>query len=47
MKILIVSDIHYSLKQFDWLLKVAHNFDLIVIAGDLLDVGEALASMPK
>ncbi len=38
MKILLVSDIHYSLKQFDWLVQVAPNFDLLVIAGDLLDV---------
>lgn len=45
MKSLIVSDLHYRLPHYDWLLKEAHNFDMIIIAGDLLDAG-ALAS-PK
>jgi Icc-related predicted phosphoesterase len=38
MKILLVSDLHYALKQYDWTLAVAPNFDLVVIAGDHLDV---------
>jgi Icc-related predicted phosphoesterase len=38
MKILVVADLHYSLKQFDWLADAAPNFDLVVIAGDLLDI---------
>ena len=38
MKCLIVADIHYALKQFDWLLSVAGGYDLVVIAGDLLEV---------
>jgi Icc-related predicted phosphoesterase len=38
MKILVVADLHYNLKQFDWLLEVAPAFDLVVIAGDLLDI---------
>lgn len=37
MRILAVADIHYSLPQFDWLLKVAPRYDLVIIAGDLLD----------
>jgi len=37
MKILSVADLHYSLPQFDWLLKVAPRYDLVVVAGDLLD----------
>lgn len=37
MKILITADIHYSLKQYDWLTHVAANFDLVILAGDLLD----------
>jgi Icc-related predicted phosphoesterase len=37
MKVLIVSDLHYSLRQFDWLLRVADDYDLVIIAGDLLD----------
>jgi Icc-related predicted phosphoesterase len=37
MKILAVADLHYTLKQWDWLVQVADTVDLIVIAGDLLD----------
>ena len=43
MKILLVADLHYDLKQFDWLLEEAPHYDLVVVAGDLLDVG-SLAS---
>ena len=38
MKCLLVSDLHYSLKQFDWVLEVASSFDVVVIAGDHLDI---------
>jgi Icc-related predicted phosphoesterase len=38
MRILLVSDLHYSLKQFDWLQSVAGSFDVVVIAGDHLDL---------
>jgi Icc-related predicted phosphoesterase len=38
MRWLQVSDLHYTLKQFDWLDSVASDFDLIVIAGDHLDI---------
>ncbi|NRB00156.1 MAG: metallophosphoesterase [Rhodobacteraceae bacterium] len=38
MRILVVSDLHYALKQFDWLKARAPGFDLVVIAGDLLEV---------
>ncbi len=38
MKILVVSDLHYRLKQFDWILVQAERFDSIIIAGDLLDI---------
>lgn len=38
MRILVTADIHYSLKQFDWLNRVAGEFDLLVIAGDHLDI---------
>ncbi|HEX6660229.1 MAG TPA: metallophosphoesterase, partial [Ilumatobacter sp.] len=37
-RVLLVSDLHYSLRQFDWVVGVASNFDLVVLAGDLLDV---------
>jgi Icc-related predicted phosphoesterase len=42
MRILLVSDLHYSLPQFDWLDDVAPAFDLVVIAGDLLDISSAV-----
>lgn len=38
MRLLVVSDLHYSLKQFDWLCGRAKGHDLLVIAGDLLDL---------
>jgi Icc-related predicted phosphoesterase len=39
MRCLFVADLHYSLPQFDWLLKAAAGYDLVVLAGDALDVG--------
>jgi len=42
MKILFVADLHYALKQFDWLTARAGSFDLAIIGGDLLDLGSAL-----
>jgi Icc-related predicted phosphoesterase len=42
MRLLFVSDLHYSLKQFDWLLSQAQDFDAVVIGGDLLDLSSAL-----
>ena len=38
MRILLVSDLHYRLRQFDWLMAAARSFDAVAIAGDLLDV---------
>ncbi len=39
MRCLFVADLHYSLPQFDWLLQAAPGYDLVVLAGDALDVG--------
>jgi len=39
MKILAVSDLHFGLKQFDWVSQQAERYDLVIIAGDLLDIG--------
>ena len=39
MRCLVVADLHYSLPQFDWLLAAAPQFDLVIFAGDALDVG--------
>ncbi len=42
MKCLLVSDLHYTLKQFDWLNSVADQFDSVIIAGDMLDISSAV-----
>ena len=42
MKMLFVADLHYGLKQFDWLIATASDFDAVVIGGDLLDLSSAL-----
>src|SRR5258707_10140293 len=42
MKLLFVADLHYALKQFDWLVANAANFNPIVIGGDLLDLASSL-----
>lgn len=42
MRCLLVSDLHYTLKQFDWVLNVAKDFDVVVIAGDHLDISSAV-----
>jgi Icc-related predicted phosphoesterase len=39
MRCLFVADLHYSLAQFDWLLQAAPRYDVVVLAGDALDMG--------
>src|SRR3954452_17565559 len=36
--ILAASDVHYRLGSLDWLCEVAADYDVVVLAGDLLDV---------
>ena len=43
MRGLLVSDIHYALKQFDWVHEAASRFDLVVVAGDSLDISSVVA----
>lgn len=38
MRILLVSDLHYTLRQLDFVVEAAPDFDVVVIAGDLLDI---------
>jgi Icc-related predicted phosphoesterase len=38
MRLLCVSDVHYNLPQMDWTLDRAGQVDVVVLAGDLLDV---------
>ncbi len=42
MKCLLISDLHYALKQFDWASTVAKDFDIVVIAGDHLDISSTV-----
>lgn len=42
MRMLFVADLHYGLKQFDWLIANAPDYDTMVIGGDLLDLGSSL-----
>jgi Icc-related predicted phosphoesterase len=42
MRLLLVSDLHYALPQFDWVVAEASRFDVVVIAGDHLDVSSPL-----
>jgi Icc-related predicted phosphoesterase len=37
MRILLTSDLHYKLRQYDWLIAAAASFDAVVIAGDHID----------
>src|SRR5688500_6307336 len=42
MRLLFVADLHYSLKQFDWLLEHAAAYDMVAIGGELVDLSSAL-----
>ncbi|MBN9690808.1 MAG: metallophosphoesterase [Verrucomicrobia bacterium] len=42
MRLLFVADLHYALKQFDWVVVNAPTYDFVVIGGDLLDLSSAL-----
>ena len=37
MRVLLTSDLHYRLRQYDWLLGAAARFDAVVVAGDHVD----------
>lgn len=43
MRILLVSDLHYNLPQLDWVVRVAPSFDLVVLAGDQLDISSPVS----
>ncbi len=38
LRALLVADLHYDLRKFDWVLEQAVDVDLLVVAGDLLDI---------
>jgi len=43
MRILLVADLHYTLRQLDWLVDAAADFDVIVMAGDHLDISSTVS----
>ena len=42
MRILHLSDLHYTRKQFDWVASVAAEYELVVLSGDLLDIASVV-----
>ena len=42
MRILYAADLHYALRQFDWLGQQVSGHDLAVLGGDLLDLGSGV-----
>jgi Icc-related predicted phosphoesterase len=42
MRILAVGDVHYDLRQLDWLLAHAAEFEMVILVGDLLDVSSTV-----
>jgi Icc-related predicted phosphoesterase len=44
MKLLITADLHFRLPWFRWLIQQAPDFDLVCVAGDLLDMFKASES---
>jgi len=40
MLCLLVADLHYSLPKFDWLLKQAGKYDVVVLAGGGMRTGQ-------
>jgi predicted MPP superfamily phosphohydrolase len=43
VRILLVSDLHYTLPQLDWVVRSAPRFDLVVLAGDQLDISSTVS----
>jgi Icc-related predicted phosphoesterase len=42
VRLLLVADLHYALPQFDWVVAQAPAFDVVVLAGDHLDVASSV-----
>jgi len=43
LRLLLVSDLHYTLPQLDWVVRAAPRYDLVVLAGDHLDISSAVS----
>jgi Icc-related predicted phosphoesterase len=42
VQLLLASDLHYNLRHLDWLLSKAGEFDVVVLAGDHLDISASV-----
>jgi Icc-related predicted phosphoesterase len=42
VRILVLSDLHYRLPHYDWLVKAADDVDVVALVGDLADVVNAV-----
>jgi Icc-related predicted phosphoesterase len=42
VRVLLACDLHYALPQFDWVLDRLDEFDLVVLAGDQLDIASSV-----
>jgi hypothetical protein len=42
MRCLLAADLHYSLPQFDWVREVVGCFDVVVLAGNHLDLASVV-----
>lgn len=45
MRVLLTSDLHYKLRQYDWLIGAAEHFDAVVVAGDHIDAFSPVPSV--
>ena len=42
MRLLVAADLHYTLRQLDWVERVAGDYDLVILGGDELDVASSV-----
>jgi Calcineurin-like phosphoesterase len=47
VRILLTADLHYHRPWFEWILRVADRYDLLCIAGDLLDIHHPEGFVPQ
>jgi Icc-related predicted phosphoesterase len=43
VQLLLTSDLHYNLRHLDWLVSVAEQYDIVVLAGDHLNISSPVA----
>ena len=42
MRLLLISDLHYALPQFDWVVAASPSFDVVAVAGDSLSLNSVV-----